>query len=195
MAITYLTTSNYFLYSYARRQEVGKPGRHIMNAGLLIGRVVLGSLIAAHGSQKLFGWFGGYGLTAVSGFFESLGFRPGRFFALAAALSELSGGLLVASGLLGPIGPALIVSVMIVAAVSAHWSQGVLGANGMETPILYGAGASALALTGPGAYSLDALAGLDAVWTPGIAWLALAIAVAGAVVNLTLRRTAAHAAA
>ena len=107
----------------------------------------------------------------------------------------MSGGLLAASGFLGPIGPALIVSVMIVAAVSAHWSNGVLGANSMETPILYGAGAAALALTGPGAYSLDALAGLDALWTPALAWLALAIAVVGGIVNLTLRRTAPHAVA
>src|SRR5437773_2113698 len=55
-----------------------------MDAGLLVGRIVLGLLMAAHGTQKLFGWFGGYGLTAVSGFFESLGFRPGRFFAATA---------------------------------------------------------------------------------------------------------------
>ena len=166
-----------------------------MNAGLFVGRVVLGLLMAAHGSQKLFGWFGGYGLAAVSGYFETLGFRPGRIFALTAALAEVSGGLLAASGFLGPIGPALIVSVMIVAAVSAHGSNGVLGANSMETPILYGAGAAALALTGPGAYSLDALAGLDALWTPALAWLALAIAVVGGIVNLTLRRTAPHAVA
>ena len=52
-----------------------------MNTGLLLLRLVLGFLMAAHGSQKLFGWFGGHGLAAVSGMFESLGFRPGRFFA------------------------------------------------------------------------------------------------------------------
>jgi putative oxidoreductase len=50
-----------------------------MDAGLLIARSVFGLLMAAHGAQKLFGWFGGHGLTAVSGFFETLGFRPGRF--------------------------------------------------------------------------------------------------------------------
>ena len=161
-----------------------------MDAGLLVGRAVLGLLMAAHGSQKLFGWFGGYGLTAVSGFFETLGFRPGRFFALTASWTEIASGLLVAFGFLGPIGPALMLSVMIVAAVSAHWSNGILGANGMELPILYGTGAATLALTGPGRYSLDALAGFSAVWTPELSWLALAIGIAGGVLNLALRRAA-----
>ena len=165
-----------------------------MDAGLLVGRAVLGLLMAAHGAQKLFGWFGGYGLTAVSGFFESLGFRPGRFFALAASTAELAGGLLVAAGLLGPIGPALIVSVMIVAAVTVHWGAGVIGEKSMELPILYGAGAATLALTGPGRYSIDALLGLNTIWTPQIAWIALAIGILGGIVNLTLRRTVPHAA-
>src|SRR5438445_11031028 len=95
-----------------------------MNAGLALFRVVLGLLMAAHGAQKLFGWFGGYGLAAVSGYFESLGFRPGRFFATAASLAEFSGGLLLVLGLFGPIGPALMVSVMIVATMRVHWQTG-----------------------------------------------------------------------
>ena len=59
-----------------------------MDAGLLLARMVLGLLMAAHGAQKLFGWFGGYGLAGTGGFFESLGFRPGRFFAAAAGFTE-----------------------------------------------------------------------------------------------------------
>ena len=55
-----------------------------MDTGLLLARMVFGLLMAAHGSQKLFGWFGGYGLAGTGGSFESLGFRPGRFFAAAA---------------------------------------------------------------------------------------------------------------
>src|SRR5207237_4217668 len=128
-----------------------------MDAGLLVGRIVLGLLMAAHGTQKLFGWFGGYGLTAVSGFFESLGFRPGRFFAATAASAEVASGLLVAFGLLGPIGPALMVSVMIVAAVSVHWGSGIIGEKSMVLQILYAAGAGAMAVTGPGRHELAAL--------------------------------------
>jgi putative oxidoreductase len=167
-----------------------------MDAGLLIGRLVFGGLMAAHGAQKLFGWFGGYGLTAVGGYFEALGFRPGRFFALAASVSELAGGLLLAAGLLGPIGPALIVAVMIVAAISVHWQHGVFAqSNGIEVPLLYGALAIAVGLTGPGAFSLDATLGLTGLWTPSIVYGALVAGVVGGLANLALRRApvAAHA--
>src|SRR6476620_10426485 len=95
-----------------------------LGTGLLLARLVLGAMMVAHGGQKLWGWFGGYGLAGTAGFFEQLGFRPGRLFAATAALTEVVSGLLVALGLLGPIGPALMVSVMIVAAVSVHWQHG-----------------------------------------------------------------------
>lgn len=160
-----------------------------MNFGFLIARLVLGLLMAGHGAQKLFGWFGGYGLEAVTGYFEKLGFRPGRPFAIAAALSEIVSGLLVALGFLGPIGPAIMLSVMIVAAVSVHWGHGVFaGTNGIEVPLLYAAGAAALGLTGPGRYSLDALLGLSSSWTPLVTWTVLAVGVVGAVANLAVRR-------
>ena len=165
-----------------------------MNVGLALFRLVLGLLMAAHGAQKLFGWFGGYGLAAVSGYFESLGFRPGRFFATAASLAEFSGGLLLVLGLFGPIGPALMVSVMIVAAISVHWQNGLFAmSNGIEVPLLYATGATTLALTGPGSYSLDAWLGLTPLWTPAITLTALGAGVIGGVANLALRRTPAHA--
>ena len=159
-----------------------------MDAGLLLARMVFGLLMAAHGSQKLFGWFGGYGLAGTGGFFESLGFRPGRFFAAAAGATELSAGLLVALGVLGPLGPALIVSVMIVAMATVHWQHGLFAQNnGIEVPLLYAVAAVAIALTGPGAYSLDGVLGVS--WPSAVAWTALALGVLGGVANLAVRKT------
>ena len=91
-----------------------------MAMALLIARLAIGLGMAVHGAQKLFGWFGGYGLAGTGGFFDTMGFRPGRVFAFLAGAAEVGSGLLVALGLLGPIGPALMLSVMIVAAVSAQ---------------------------------------------------------------------------
>src|SRR5207245_9579024 len=98
-----------------------------MDAGLLVARVVFGLLMAAHGSQKLFGWFGGYGLAGTGGVFESVGFRPGRFFAALAGAGEVFGGFLLALGFLGPVGPALVLSIMVVAAGTGSWDRGAVG--------------------------------------------------------------------
>jgi putative oxidoreductase len=165
-----------------------------MDAGLFVIRLVFGAVMAAHGSQKLLGWFGGYGLTGTGGFFENLGFRPGRLFAALASIAEVTGGLLLVLGLLGPIGPALIVSVMVVAALSVHWPNGLFAMNnGIEVPLLYATAAFGLALIGYGNYSLDAALGLSSLWTPAVSWGALAIGVLGGLGNVALRRPA-HAA-
>jgi putative oxidoreductase len=167
-----------------------------MDAGLLFARLVVGLLVAAHGTQKVFGWFDGYGLAGTGGFFVQLGFRPGRFFAAVAGGTEVVSGLLLALGLLGPIGPALILSVMLVAAVTVHLPGGIFAQNnGVEVPLLYATAAAALALTGFGAYSLDAALGLASIWTPAVTLAVLAIGVVGGVANLALRRPASAAAA
>ncbi len=160
-----------------------------LSIGLLIARVMLGLGIAAHGTQKLFGWFGGYGLTGTGGFFEGLGFRPGKLFAALSGLGEALGGLLVALGLFGPVGPALMIAVMLVAIATVHWPNGFFVANkGYEHPLLYAAGASALAFTGFGAFSLDALLGLE-LTSPVLSVGAVIAGVLGALGALAMRRT------
>jgi len=160
-----------------------------MDAGLLILRLVFGLLMAAHGAQKLFGWFGGYGFTAVSGYFESLGFRPGRLFAATAASSEVVGGLLVAGGFLGPIGPALVLAVMIVAIFTVHIQNGVFAmTNGIEVPLLYAAAVVSLAFTSYGGYSLDSALGVAKVWSPAVILGALTVGAIGGALNVAIRR-------
>ena len=160
-----------------------------LSIGLLTARIVIGLLMAAHGAQKLLGWFGGFGLTRTGEFMVQLGFRPGRTFAAAASIGEIVSGLLVASGLLGPIGPALMISVMIVAAITVHWQHGVFAMNnGIELPLLYATAAFGLALIGPGQYSLDAWLGMSGPWTSTVTWIVLALGVAGGLANLGLRR-------
>lgn len=161
-----------------------------LSIGLLVLRLVVGLAMAAHGSQKLFGWFGGHGLAGTGGFFEMIGFKPGRTFALAAGASELTSGLLIALGFLGPVGPALMLSVMIVAALTVHWKNGFFAqSNGIEVTLLFGVAAIALAFVGFGAFSLDAVTGLASVFTPAVAVATLALGVVGAVANLSFRRS------
>ena len=161
-----------------------------MDIGLLLLRLVVGTTLAAHGAQKLFGWFGGPGLDGAGAGFEGLGFTPGRRHALMAGVVEIGGGLLLAIGLATPLAAAVVASVMLVAAVSAHLPRGFFSQNGgFEYNLVLGVAGLTPAFTGPGRLSLDAVFGWElgnAAW--GIA--ALAVAVVGAAGQLAQRRTA-----
>jgi len=159
--------------------------------GILVIRVLFGAAIAAHGAQKLFGWFGGYGLKGTGGVFEQLGFRPGIAFAAAAALSECAGGILLTLGLFTPLGASAILAAMLVAIVSVHLKNGFFAmANGVELPFLYAAVALGVAFTGAGAYSVDALLGRTFLSEPLIVAGLLVLAIIGAAVTLGLRQQA-----
>jgi putative oxidoreductase len=166
-----------------------------MDIGILVIRVVIGLALAAHGAQKLFGVFGGPGLAATGGFFEALGFRPGRAFAALAGLGELGGGLALALGLATPLAAAVVIATMLVAIVAVHLDKGFfVQNNGYEYPLVVGVAAAGLAFAGPGRLSVDALAGLAFA---GTTWglVALLLGALGAVPVLVARRRGAALAA
>jgi putative oxidoreductase len=122
-------------------------------------RLSLGSYLAVHGAQKLFGSFDGPGLEQTGAGFEHLGLKPGKTFAALAGSSELVGGILTAAGAADPVGPLALIGAMTVASV-VHADKGPMGQKGgFELPASYLAAALALTGTGPGRYSLDRLAG------------------------------------
>lgn len=157
---------------------------------LFIARLIVGLAIAAHGAQKLFGWFGGYGLKGTGGFMEGLGLRPGATFALMAGLGELGSGLLITLGWLGGLGPALLIMVMLVAILTVHLPNGFFAANnGWELPGIYIAAALGFIFAGFGTYSLDAwTGGIPALSQPNILWSLLAGAIVLALLNLMMRK-------
>ena len=133
-----------------------------MELGLLVIRVVVGLLFVGHGTQKLFGWFGGHGLNGTGGFFDSLGMRPGKQHAFIAGLAEAGGGLLFALGLLTPLAAAALIAVMAVAIATVHAKNGLwVTSNGYEYNLVLVAVAFAVASIGAGDWSLDNALGLD----------------------------------
>src|SRR6195952_50299 len=159
-----------------------------MDFGILLLRSVVGLTMAAHGAQKLFGWFGGPGLDKAALGFEQLGFVPGRRHAGLAGFTEVAGGLLLALGLLTPVAGALILALMLVAALAVHLKGGFfLTSGGYEYNLVLGVAGISLVFTGPGQFSLDALLGLPFT---GLSWglAALIVGFAGAAVQLAARR-------
>lgn len=159
-----------------------------MTVGLLLLRLLLAALLSGHACQKTFGWFRGQGLAGTAATFESWGFRPGRPHVLIATACELTGALLLALGLLTPLGSAVVIGTMIVAA-SANFRNGLWAhLGGYEVPFVYGALAFVIAATGPGAWSLDAAAGLARLSGIAYALAAAALGVLAALPPLLRRR-------
>lgn len=162
--------------------------------GLLALRLGVGGVLFAHGTQKLFGWFGGGGLDATAEAMEAMGFRPGRSSAVAAGLGEAGGGLLLALGFATPAAGAAAAGTM-AGAVSVHapagfWAQ----SGGYEYAALLGCSAAALGISGPGRYSLDHVTChvLDRPWLIVTAFSTSALA-AAAVIKRRIAVSAQHA--
>jgi putative oxidoreductase len=142
-----------------------------------LARITIGLLFVGHGTQKLFGWFGGGGPEKTGGFFEQLGLRPGRRHALAAGAAEAGGGLLFALGAATPLAAAAISGSMITAIKTVHWEKGVWSsAGGYEYNLVLLAGVFSLTENGPGRWSADGAVGKSRWGT----WWALAALAAGA---------------
>jgi putative oxidoreductase len=131
--------------------------------GMFILRMALGGLLAGHGAQKLFGAFEGHGIEGTGKWMESMGLRPGERWAFTAGLGEFGGGMLTALGFLYPVGPITTLAPMAVAWGRVHWGKPIwVTSGGGELPATNVAIAVALALMGPGKWSVDHIFGIKA---------------------------------
>lgn len=155
-----------------------------MDGALLVLRLTVGLLVAGHGAQKLFAWFGGRGLAQVGGWLGSMGYRPPKLWAWLAGLGEFGGGLLLALGMFNPLGSLGVTAVMLTAIAKVHWPKVWNPENGLELPFTYMVVAIVVGVVGPGGYSLDALLGSG---LPAILGAVLAVVtVVGWIVGLTI---------
>jgi len=163
----------------------------IRDIALLTARLAVGAGMAAHGAQKALGMFDGPGPEKAAAMMHGLGFRPGETYAPLAAWNEIASGCMIALGLGGPIGPAMLISNMIVAGTTVHWKNGFFAQKGgIEVPVLYGAAALAFAATDFGGISMDAVLGTrKPLRDPYFTALAIAGGVAGAIIVLNGRDT------
>jgi putative oxidoreductase len=164
-----------------------------MDTALFILRLVVGLYVAAHGAQKLFGWFGGPGLKGTEGFLGGmLGFRPAKLWALSVGLAEFGGGVLLALGLLAPLGSIGVAAAMITATLVVHWAKGPWGTEGgYEQTLTNFAVAVAVAIAGVGRYSVDAWLGISI--PAGVSVAVAALAAVGVLVSIATRKTSAPA--
>jgi putative oxidoreductase len=132
-----------------------------MKLGVTVLRAALGAVFFAHGTQKLFGWFGGPGLKNAAQAFDSMGLKPGKRTALAAGTAEAGSGTLFALGLMMPVASAAAIGVMGQAVRTVHWKKGFFASEGgYEFNMTLTAAAMALADVGPGRWSLDEKLGI-----------------------------------
>lgn len=151
-----------------------------MQLGRLLLRLAVGGFFFGHGTQKLFGWFGGPGLDAIGQGFHQMGLRPGRRHALAAGVTETVGGTAVVLGAATPLAAAPLISVMLTAINRVHLKNGPWNsAGGYEYNVVMIAALLTLAEVGPGELSLDHALGQER-YGPGWALAALALGAAGA---------------
>ncbi|MHB1569528.1 MAG: DoxX family protein, partial [Solirubrobacteraceae bacterium] len=151
-----------------------------MTLGRLLLRSAVGGFFVGHGTQKLFGWFGGHGLDATGQFFENIGLRPGRRHALAAGAAEAGGGALIALGAATPVAASVLIATMLTAIKRVHLKNGPWSSNGgYEYNVVLIAAALALAEAGPGSLSVDSARGSE-MKGPKWALIALALGIAGA---------------
>jgi putative oxidoreductase len=119
-------------------------------------RIPVGIIFAAHGAQKLFGWFGGYGLAGTAGWMDSIGLHPGTLLALLAGGAEFFGGLALLLGLLVRPASVALAFTMLVAIFSVHISKGLFLSNGgFEYGLALLAVTVGLFISGAGRWSLD----------------------------------------
>lgn len=124
--------------------------------GISLLRIVTGLTFAAHGSQKLFGWFGGYGLAGIAQWMESIGITPGYLMAALAGSAEFFGGLALVVGLLVRPAAASLLIAMLVAIVTVHWANGFfITENGFEYAMILALISCVLLIEGAGKLSLD----------------------------------------
>jgi putative oxidoreductase len=149
-----------------------------------LARITIGLLFVGHGTQKLFGWFGGGGPEGTGQFFEQAGLKPGRRQALAAGAAETGGGLAFALGAATPAAAAAISGVMVTAIKTVHWEKGIWSsAGGYEYNLVLLAGVFSLTENGPGKWSIDGALGRTR-WGTGWALAALAAGAAGSAAAL-----------
>jgi len=153
-----------------------------MDLALLLLRITVGLIVAGHGSQKLFGSFGGYGLKATAGHLHGQGFRPAIFWAFLGGASEFAGGLLFALGFLSPLGAIGVAVAMAIAVTKLHWPKFWATEGGYEYALVNLVVALAVGIAGPGAFSLDALWGTGL--PPAVAQVVIVLAAIGYLVGM-----------